>query len=597
MHIIERQFKKKKQERTGLESLWSYLIDYYFQHKSYVRPKDTGSGATVGGSSSGIYGNRTYASLYNSGAFSPKASNQQSILKNTLDSMPTYSAMMLANYLSSSLTNPKKHWCRFESFEGESLGSAKDQDSYVADVVFQLITNKFHNNLHASNFYARKPQNDLDMVVVGNGCMSFDKGTDSLFNFHTYDMFDVIFEEGPSGKIDYVWRKLCLPLYKIVDLFKDKDQDPSQWVSKLGPKYKKMWDNGRTEDKITCYHKVCPTYETTEKKDTDYIIESYSMMFKGEYVVEGSDTVLRTDYYRAMPYIISRWWLDSSSAYAFSQCLIALPDARYLMELKDSYLRGVQKTADPPWLTPSSGKKISTNPNSMNTFLNPNSAPTPIRGFDLGYSFPAIKDLRADMNRIFLLDNYNVTRNLGGGKTPSTATEINQRAQDSLIFLAPIYGRQEVETLSRIAERGIDIMSDDEKYTDLFSVLGGKQYQIKFVSDIANVQNRADFQKLYEVYSMVKAMDKDATSASLASDNYDTDTIVRKLHNLSGLDYSVLTSPEQRDNIRAGRMKAVQEAAVLKDEEQKGMIDKTSIENVKSAKDLNDRPEPEQEQR
>lgn len=182
-----------------------------------------------------------------------------------------------------------------------------------------------------------------------------------------------------------------------------------------------------------------------------------------EVMVESGD-VLTTGGYYELPYIFSRYTVNSDEDYGRGPVMLVLPDVKTLNAQERALLRSAEKIADPPLLLWDDGvfgwqgRDITLTPAGLNYGgLNAQGEPMmkPLTtGGDPGLAIEMQERKRATIHDALLVSLFQILVENPG----MTATEVLQRAQEKGMLLAPSVGRQQSEMLGPMIEREIAIL-------------------------------------------------------------------------------------------------------------------------------------------
>ncbi len=175
--VLLRRYRTARERRRRWESLWQACYDHALPHRqSALGDATPGAGAP--------------ATLYDGTA--PDAVDQ------------------LAASMVAQLTPPWARW--FDLAAGSDLDDAEKAD--VAPIL-QQTAEVLRAAFAGSNFAVEIHQAYLDLVTIGTACLAFEeapRGEPSAFRFAAVPMADVALDEGPSGRLDTVFRRVRLSL-------------------------------------------------------------------------------------------------------------------------------------------------------------------------------------------------------------------------------------------------------------------------------------------------------------------------------------------------------------------------------------------------
>ncbi len=203
---------------------------------------------------------------------------------------------------------------------------------------FEGVTNGLRRSLYArgSAFQAAAAEADLDFVVIGNSCTSFEIDyARGMFTYRTHHMRDVAWTEGRDGKVGTVFRKVRRTLEAHAEEFgeaalpdgmrKRLDQDPY------------------AEHEIL--HAVIPANAARG------VAKVRPGQYLSIYLCPQDKKVIDVGSHPWFPYWIRRWRRSERSAYGYSPAAYyGVIDARTLQTQAQTILEAGEKVVDPPLL-------------------------------------------------------------------------------------------------------------------------------------------------------------------------------------------------------------------------------------------------------
>ena len=172
-----RRYRGARERRRRWESLWQACYDHALPHRQ----------SALGDAAPGVGASPT---LYDGTA--PDAVDQ------------------LAASMVAQLTPPWARW--FDLAAGSDLDDTEKAD--IAPILEQTAE-VLRTAFAGSNFAVEIHQCYMDLVTIGTACLAFEEappGEPSAFRFAAVPMADVALDEGPSGRLDTVFRSVRLSL-------------------------------------------------------------------------------------------------------------------------------------------------------------------------------------------------------------------------------------------------------------------------------------------------------------------------------------------------------------------------------------------------
>lgn len=424
----------------------------------------------------------------------------------------TYEA---ANTMTALLCPPWQRWSEF------GPGGAIPADRLTPEIEKGLrqATETFFDYLNHSNFATVANEVALDLQV-GTGAMRFDEGpTDAQpFVFSATPLAALELEEGPNGTIETVFM-LRQP---------------------LGRNLTRMYP-GMHEIDLPQGIAECITTKPDEPIEViqGTVFHPATKRYYGVVVATKEKSILwRYDYGSSSPDIVARASKIAGEIYGRGRVTLALSDARTLDKMQEFLLRHAAMQVAPPMTGISDGvlnpytAVLAPNtilPVGSNDQRNPSLRVMEFGGH-FGITEALMERLRENVRRIML------------GPEPSegpvkSATEINIADRNRLWAMGGEYGRVQVEWLSKVMTRGVDILQR-RGLIPKFKV-DGREVTVVFTSPFARSQNAEDLMAFERAIALTSVFE------GAAQMGYKIEDIPRWVARKSGMDPALVNDEKE----------------------------------------------------
>ncbi|MCU0887714.1 MAG: portal protein [Rubritepida sp.] len=385
------------------------------------------------------------------------------------DATAADAAEQLAASLLAELTPPWSRW--FGLSPAREL--ADTVEGQAAAFALEGTADVLQAQLDRSNFAVEMHQAFLDLVITGTGVLLVEEappGEPSALRFTAVPVRDAVLEEGPSGRLETVFRESTATLADIRRRFpfaelpralqresEDEDAEPLRhriveavWPDRFGHRYGAVLDADALDKPI--------------------------------FLAQGG--------FAEPPFIAFRWLKAPGEVYGRGPVVKALPDIRTANRVVELVLKnasiavtGIWQAEDDGVLNPATvqlvpGAIIPKAPGSAG--LTPLAAPG---SFDV--SQLVLNDLRARIRQALLADRLAAPRD-----ARMTATEVLERSAETARLLGATYGRLQSELLTPLVARCLAILARRGEVPPV--LLDGGRVALRYESPLARVQGRAD---------------------------------------------------------------------------------------------------------
>ena len=446
---------------------------------------------------------------------------------------------LLAGALHSMLTNPSQQFFTLTTGD-EDIDDEDDVRKWL-----QRASKKVQNVLNNSNFQTETHEIYIDQGAFGTAHLTAEEDDNLVVRFAARPLQHTYLVEDYLGQVVEVYRTWCSKAEKAVQEF-GLDNLPKE----IQDAYRKG-----TDEEFEFVHCVYKNYTMGEKGN--------KMRFPwiSQYIaVEAKKEVKRAGFYEK-PAITPRWSKRTGEVYGRSPGMTALPEVKILNLMTETTMKGAQKVVDPPLQMPDDGfvLPLVTRPAGVNYY----------RAGTQDFVKPIFNDARIDFG--FESMNYKTKKvreafyvdqlRLEQGGPQKTATEIQQLAEDSMRFLAPILARQKEEYLTPLIERVMGIM-DRRKMFDppprrlLQMAKDGQRLDVRYSSLVALSQ------RMNEVTNIMRTMQAAEPFINLdpsVADNIEGDRIFKIIARSYNYPQEGIRDGKAVESIRQSRAQAQSE--------------------------------------
>jgi hypothetical protein len=391
------------------------------------------------------------------------------------DATAADAAEQLAASLLAELTPPWSRW--FGLAPGR--GAAEDPATLGA---LEDAAATLQRHFDRSNFGIEVHQAFLDVVVAGTGVLLVEEaplGEASAFRFAAVPLRNAVLAEGPSGRLDTVFRQARLTPAQL------RQRHP---VAELPMAIEQAAEeNGQGLGPLAMPQDPMAVHRVVEAVWPDHQGIRYLAVLADE---PDRPVVLAEGRFSENPFIAFRWLKASGEVYGRGPVMKALPDIRTANKVVELVLKnasiactGIWQAEDDGVLNPATiklvpGAIIPKAPGSAG--LTPLAAPGNFNVSEL-----VLQDLRTRIRGALLADRLAPLES-----AKMTATEVLERSAQTARLLGATYGRLQSELLMPLVTRCLAILRRRGEIPA--ALLDGNAAELRYESPLARVQGRAD---------------------------------------------------------------------------------------------------------
>jgi hypothetical protein len=327
------------------------------------------------------------------------------------------------------------------------------------------IAETLQAHLDRSNFALELHQCFLDLVVAGTGVLLVEEappGDPSAITFRAVPLREAVLEEGPSGRLDGVFRTLALTPAQLL----------ARWPQAVLP---------RGIEETTTLRVVEATFPDPRGGHRHAAVLASQ---------EGAPVLLAEGRFAEAPFIAFRWLKVPGETYGRSPVAKALPDIRTANKVVELILKNASIAATGIWQAEDDGvlnpATIRLVPGAIIPKAQGSAGLTPLKAAgDFDVSQLVLQDLRARIRGALLAD-----RIAAADKAAMTATEVAERSAQTARLLGATYGRLQQELLTPLIARCLGLLRRRGEVPAV--LLDGREVRLVYASPLARVQSRAD---------------------------------------------------------------------------------------------------------
>lgn len=427
---------------------------------------------------------------------------------------------LLAAGLHGMATNPAMKWFSLRLVSAKIFnqdGSTTDINeippiqkwlAHVEEVMWQRVYQP------GTNFTTALHETYLDLGAFGTAIMFVGQRDDGGLLFESRPLSECVIDENVDGKVDTVYRKTTYTVRQMIQMTKQEG-----W--KVSDKVMDLFKAEKFDETVVVIHAVYPRSDRdVKKKNTE------NMPFASCYFEHDTGHLLRESGFPEFPYLVARWSKYAGEKYGRGPGMTALPDIRMLQAMSLTYIKTVQKNADPPIALSSDGLvgAVRTIPGGVTYFRgNPSEGmmqfPTSVQG--LGHMAEFMEQVRNRIRNCFFVDVLQMV-----GDAEMTATEVMQRTAERMRLLGPLVGRLESELLGPMVDRIFGILMRMKLLPEPPKEIQGQEFTVEYVSPVATAQKQQAINGIMQAMQVISAFGPEV-AVQIAGKNLDVDKLFR----------------------------------------------------------------------
>ena len=487
--------------------------------------------------------------------------------ENLFDGTPMRAARGLANSLSGLLRPQSQKWKWIKAADDKIDES--DEFKEWAEEAGDILDAEFARP--AARFLQASAEVDIDLAVFGTAVMFVGETKDKqglLFqSTHLKDSLVMFSDEGlPVGM--YRFRKM--PVHQAVERW-DEENLSKQLQEKFKSKPDEMVEflhyvvkreNGRPD---AFFSKDFPWTHTWVETVTEHRVEDSG--------------------FREFPYIVPRWDTSSGEQYGRSPAMIGLPDSLTLQAMGETILVAGQRQASPPLGVPadSAFNAVNTFPDGL-TYYDPSlfNGRNPFFEIGTGGNLQITREMQNDYrDQVFAAFFRNVL-NLPVDGPQMTATEVNQRKQEFLREVGPVFGRLETDYTAPMVERAFQLLLVAGRLPEIPQSIEGSKLRFEYESPVKRISQQIDAAAARLWRNDLEEMAANTGDASVL-DKINKDKYADFTAEAAGIPNDLINGEDEVTRIREARAEAQAQAQAQAQTRELADLAKTAAEGAKAA--------------
>ena len=479
-------------------------------------------------------------------------------LSRLYDSTGIQANQLLASGLHGMATNPASKWFtlrilgeRIDQPDGKStdINEIPHIRKWTSDVEHLLWQRLYQPG---TNFASSLDESYLDLGAFGTAIIFAGQKDDGSLLFQCRTLAECLIDENADGFVDTVDRKFEMTVRQMVQLASKALSEDIRWD--LPKRIHDLADAGKYDDKIWVIHSVHPR----EEYNPDSKLDQKDMPYRSVYFTTEDAHVLQEGGFPEFPYLVPRWSKVPGEVYGRSPGMTALPDVKMLQAKELTYIKALQKNADPPMWLRDDGVVGATRsvPGGINYWRgDPNQGvmmmPTNIQG--LSALVESQQMLRDRIRNIFHVDVLQMV-----DQREMTLGEARMRMMERMRLMGPVVGRLEAELLGPLIARVIGILSRQSLLPPAPEEIQDKEYSVEFVSPLATAQKQEEMGGIMAALQPLSVLGPEIAMKAL-SRKVNLDRFVDHLWDINHLDPDLLNTDEEiaaQDQQEQGMMAA-----------------------------------------
>lgn len=395
----------------------------------------------------------------------------------------------LAASLLAHLTPPWSKWVGLTP--GTEIG---EEDASVIAPKLEKMAQTLQSHFDRSNFTVEFHQCLLDLVTAGTACLLFEEnppGEGSAFRFSAVPVFDVVFQDSASGRLDGTLRRLELTRREI------RERYPS--APPFGDSVQKGKLDMAQDARIGVVEAVIPDAQGY----------AYIAVAEAEPGIVSEATELARGRFVTSPFINFRWLKAPGEIYGRSPVMKALPDIKTANKVVELVLKDASISVTGIWMADDDGVLNPANIKLVPGAIIPKAVGSkglqPLQSpGQMNISTLVLDDLRRRIRNAMMAEKLGQV-----GAQNMSATEVLERSTDVQRVLGATYGRLQSELLNPLMDRAMAILRRRGEIPPVH--IDGRQIDIDFRSPLAKRQAREDAQNALLWFTTMRDLGVDAT--------------------------------------------------------------------------------------
>lgn len=462
-----------------------------------------------------------------------------------IDNTATLAVRTLASGMMAGVTSPARAWFRLGTPDPELM------ERGPVRVWLHDVESRMREVFARSNLYNVLPTLYEELGVFGTAAMIVVEDFADVIRCYPMTAGEYMIANGPRLEVDTLYREVSLTAAQAVAEFGREA---------LSRRTLDLYERGATETWIDFVHVIEPNDDRIED-----LADAAGKPWRSVWYEKGADvgSCARISGFDGFPAMAPRWHLRGGDVYGSSPGMEALGDVKALQVEQKRKAQGIDKMVNPPMVAPSSLKSqpATVLPGKV-TFVDVSQGQ---QGFQPAYLVnPRLAELGQDIaetqgriNRAFYADLFLMLAQ--SDRRQITAREIDERHEEKLLMLGPVLERLHGELLDPLIDRTFAIMMRGGLVPPPPRDLGGTDLKVEYISLLAQAQRAVGTAGISQLTGFVGGL---AAGKPEVLDKLDLDQAVDEMGSMLGVPPRLIVPDDKVAEIRAGRARAQQGAAM-----------------------------------
>ncbi len=436
------------------------------------------------------------------------------------DSTSSDAHELLVAALHALLTNPATRWFDLR-FQDDALNDIEEAKLWLDDIK-PLLHAAFSRP--ESGFTTQIAEVYSDWCGFGTGAMFVKEDVAFGPRFMSRPLSEIFIDDTHEGIVNTVFRRFELKAWQAILQFGEAQVPKAAALSKKNP-----------NTKMRFLHHV-----RARENPLPGNIDASGMPWESIYISLDEKKIVQEGGFHEMPYMVPRWRVDSRELYGRGPAVRSLPEQKMLNAIWRTFIRNIEKAADPPVLVDDDGvmpgSQLRVTPHAQIVVRNDGGSREPVRYLEsraqLQWSADLIETRSKKIEKAFHAEIIQAFQD-----PRMTATQVLELARLSQRILSPVLGRGQIDLLDPMLNRAFGIISRRTDFPEAPFFLRGQELRLEYVSPVARAQKQSEAQAILDTFAAAAAI---AEKEPNVMDNFDLDTAVRLIASGQGVPVAVL---------------------------------------------------------
>lgn len=484
--------------------------------------------------------------------------SKETMNRKMLNSTPRTALRTMQSGVHTGITSPARPWFRLIPQDRGLLeyGPVKDH--------LQAAEREMRQMFQSSGLYTVLHMLWGDLGLFGTDAAIVEDDLEHLLHGQALVPGEYWIAANGRGMVDTLYREYRTTVKHVVSKFvygNDMNSKPD-W-SKATDAVKRLWDQDNWGALVPVRHLIMPR---TERDPRSALPENKPIM--SVYWEEGESKRILGDLgYDQSPIVASRWDVEGTDTYGTSPAMDVLGDAKELQRKERDKAEAIRRMNRPPMNLPTEMRNtpFSLMPEAMNYLTDTSNGARPAFEID-----PPLQHMLTDIEKNEDRINEGMYANLflmiaQLDRRQITAREIDERHEEKLLGLGPVYERQHREKLAVLIRRSYAKVVEAGRVPPLPPEMDGMPISIDYTSTLAQAMKAVATGGIERLYGFIGNLS--ATDGSVI-DKVNSDKAVDEYADMVGVPRGILRSDEEVEALRQARAEKVQQAEMAQQAEQ-----------------------------